>query len=44
MKNRIAVRMRARRARLGYSRALETADPSMRAELIAIAARQGVTR
>ncbi|HEY1486338.1 MAG TPA: hypothetical protein VGF84_09545 [Micromonosporaceae bacterium] len=40
MKNRIAQRMRARRARLGFVRALDAADPSMRQELIALAARQ----
>jgi hypothetical protein len=39
MKNRIAQRMRARRARLGFERALATADPSMRQELLAIASR-----
>jgi hypothetical protein len=40
MKTRIAQRMRARRQRLGYQRALATADPSMRQELIALATRQ----
>jgi hypothetical protein len=44
MKNRIAQRMRARRARMGFERALETASPSMRQELIAMAARQNVLR
>jgi hypothetical protein len=43
-KNRIAARMRARRARLGFARALENADPAMRTELFAIAARQDLTR
>ena len=41
MKNRIAQRMRARRARLGFERALQNADPSMRQELVAVATRQG---
>jgi hypothetical protein len=42
MKTRIAQRMRARRARLGYERALATADPSMRQELVALASRQNI--
>jgi hypothetical protein len=39
MKTRIAQRMRERRARVGFERALQTATPSMRQELLAIAAR-----
>ncbi len=41
MKNRIAQRMRARRARIGFERVLATADPSMRQELLVAASRQG---
>jgi hypothetical protein len=44
MKNRIAQRVRNRRARLGFERALEGADPSMRQDLIAAATRQDLMR
>ncbi len=45
MKNRIAQRMRSRRDRQGFQRALANAEPSMRQELIALASRSnGVNR
>jgi hypothetical protein len=44
VKNRIAQRMQARRQRLGFDRALAEASPSMRQELLAIAARNDVGR
>ncbi len=44
MKNRIAQRMRARRARLGFERALAGAEPAMRHELMAAAARHDFSR
>ena len=44
MKNRIAQRMRARRARLDYTQALESASPAMRSELMAAAAHQDFRR
>jgi hypothetical protein len=40
MKNRIAVRMRNRRSRIGFQQALDAADPSMRKELLALATKQ----
>jgi hypothetical protein len=40
MKIRIGQRIRARRARLGFERALDQADPAMRQELIVMASRQ----
>jgi hypothetical protein len=39
MKNRIASKLRARRARIGFAQALDRADPTMRQELLAVAAR-----
>jgi hypothetical protein len=44
MKHRIAQRMKARRARQGFVRALQTASPSMRQELIAMATRDSLLR
>jgi len=40
MKHRIAQRMRARRARLGFERALAEASPAMRQELLALSTHQ----
>jgi len=44
MKTRIAQRLRARRARLGFEHAVAVADPAMRQELLAAASRQDVLR
>jgi hypothetical protein len=44
MKSRIAQRVRAHRARIDFNRALETAGPSMRQELLAMAAGQNFNR
>jgi hypothetical protein len=44
MKHRIAKRVRAHRERVEFNRIFDTADPSMRQELIAAAARQNLIR
>jgi hypothetical protein len=44
MKNRIARRVRAHRARIEVNRVFDTADPSMRQELLAAAAHQNLVR